>query len=272
MLMTKHRRLRMFLGTLETANWLMVKLALQNRVAVRTYPSSILREYLQLSNAGPWTTSTVFDFLKMSNAGNGQPHGRVTLEHVPDADLATPISELAFMALITRAVSPAAIFEIGTFNGRTALNFAINSPEDCVVYTLDLPEGGDVPADVNVGLGSADQHLLATRRVGSDYRGRDEAAKIKQLFGDSREFDFTPYYGKMDIVFVDGGHTYEIAASDTEQAIRMCRPGGVIIWHDFANYGSYHDVTRAILDRLPPKEIVQLENSQLAAYWKPSER
>ena len=41
----------------------------------------------------------------------------------------------------TRALEPTCIFEIGTFRGRTAMNFALNSPETCRVFTLDLPPG-----------------------------------------------------------------------------------------------------------------------------------
>ena len=33
--------------------------------------------------------------------------------------------------------------------------------------------------------------------------------------------------------------------------MRMCRPGGVIVWHDWANFGEYHDVMRAVLDLAP---------------------
>jgi predicted O-methyltransferase YrrM len=36
---------------------------------------------------------------------------------------------------VTRALAPGIIFEIGTFRGRAALNFALNSPEHCRVFT-----------------------------------------------------------------------------------------------------------------------------------------
>ena len=40
-----------------------------------------------------------------------------------------------------------------------------------------------------------------------------------------------------------------------------------MIWHDFANFGDYHDVTRAILDVLPDNEVYQIEDTQLAVHW-----
>ncbi len=51
----------------------------------------------------------------------------------------TPIDELAYLALITAIKQPKFIFEIGTYKGRTALNFALNSPPDAIIYTMDLP-------------------------------------------------------------------------------------------------------------------------------------
>ena len=35
-------------------------------------------------------------------------------------------------------------------------------------------------------------------------------------------------------MFVDGAHAYSYVKSDTEKALRMIRPGGVIVWHDFS--------------------------------------
>lgn len=57
--------------------------------------------------------------------------------------------------------------------------------------------------------------------------------------------------------------------SDTRNALAMLRPGGVVIWDEFANYGDYHDVTRAVLDEVPADKIVQIAHTQLAAYRMP---
>jgi hypothetical protein len=49
----------------------------------------------------------------------------------------------------------------------------------------------------------------------------------------------------------------------------MLRPGGVVLWHDFALYGDYNDVTRAVVSLVPSDELFQIANSQLAYYRKP---
>ena len=144
------------------------------------------------------------------------------------------------------------------------MNFALNASEDCVVYTLDLP-----PDDRSAAIeatNSADAGIIRSSQTGIDYQGKDVAGKIKQLYGDSMSFDFSPYFGKMDIVFVDGAHHYAAVESDTKNALRMAKPGGVVIWHDFANYGDYNDVTRAVLANVPPGEVIQIEDTQFAIY------
>lgn len=168
------------------------------------------------------------------------------------------------MALITRALKPRKIFEIGTFRGRTALNFALNSCEECVIYTLDLPAG-----EMGDTLAAADNRLTHMREPDADYRDSDVSHKIQQLYGDSATYDFSPYADNIDIVFVDGGHTYDLVVNDTKVALSMCRSGGMILWHDFANYGDYNDVTRGILDTIPRGRVIQIERSELAAYRVP---
>lgn len=47
------------------------------------------------------------------------------------------ISELAILAaLAERCRDGSNIFEIGTFDGRTTLNLALNAPESCNIHTL----------------------------------------------------------------------------------------------------------------------------------------
>ena len=47
--------------------------------------------------------------------------------------------ELLILNNLVRTCTPKNIFEIGNFNGRTTLNFALNSPAEAKIYTLDLP-------------------------------------------------------------------------------------------------------------------------------------
>ena len=262
MILARSKLVREIVGVLETGNFLLVKLLLQDAAKARSFPGLVFRDYMKLAGRGRWLSKSMEELFPDFRGD------RIVVEHVTSEGIATPLDELAYLALVTKIVRPAAIFEIGTFRGRTALNFALNSPPDCTVFTLDLPpEGGHAEATDEAH--AADRALIHASAPGADYRGKDVEHKIEQLYGNSLSFDFSPYFGRMDIVFVDGAHHYEAAKSDSENALRMLRPGGLAIWHDFANYGDYNDVTRAVLASVPAPEVVQIEDTQLALYRKP---
>jgi predicted O-methyltransferase YrrM len=158
------------------------------------------------------------------------------------------VSELAVLAKAAASVPPQqAIIEIGTFDGRTTLNLAINSAANVPVITLDLPDNHKPKFPMNIG-----EYRLAQKPIsGMRYRNcspiwAKDAARIVQLLGDSAAFDWSPYHGKAGLVFVDGSHTYDNVRNDCEVAFRLVAPGGMIIWHD---YGVWEDVTR-VLDEL----------------------
>lgn len=136
--------------------------------------------------------------------------------------------ELATLAALVRCTQPRLIFEIGTFVGRTTRLFALNSPPDCRVVTLDLPQ----PAVKHV--------------VGQDFQGTAEAVKITQVHADSRIADYSPWKAQCDIVWVDANHDYEFVLSDTNAAFSLCRPGGWIAWHDYRHSAWWSGVTQVV--------------------------
>ena len=150
--------------------------------------------------------------------------------------------ELFILVELLQSTQPTACFEIGTFDGRSTLNMAANTPEGAVIYTLDLPRE-QIDSTV-FQLNPADLGVVEKDISGARYRGTEWDHKIQQLYGDSAAFDYTPYKGKVDFVFVDGSHTYDYVLSDSRNAISLLRNGkGVILWHD---YPSTPSVLRAL--------------------------
>jgi len=152
--------------------------------------------------------------------------------------------ELVLLAKLLRSCRPRAVFEIGTFDGRTTLNLAANCPGDAWVYTLDLPRGA--MGSTRLPLEPGERSFIDKAASGARYVGTDCEKKIVQLYGDSAAFDFSPFVDRMDFVFVDGSHSYEYVLQDSRQAVGLLRGGrGMVVWHD---YDGWEGVTRALND------------------------
>jgi predicted O-methyltransferase YrrM len=178
---------------------------------------------------------------------------RLSLAHIPDRpDMVMPLKETLVIAAICQWLQPRRAFEIGTYTGTTTLAIAMNSPEDAKICTLDLPSQED---------GNT------TTLVGSAYRETAAAKNVNQLYGDSSIFDFQPYHGAMDLVLVDGNHQYEFAKVDSANALRMTRPGGVIIWDDYLwdeKYPECAGVTRCLDELIKAHDIANIADTRLA--------
>lgn len=142
--------------------------------------------------------------------------------------------ELAVINALVAAFRPENCFEIGTFDGRTTVNIAANLVASGQVYTLDLPASEH--AKTRLPLAHGDDQFICKPVSGSQFSGTPWAGRITQLYGDSATFDFSPYAGQMDLVFVDGAHSYAYVKNDTRMALRLLRPtGGMILWHDYGS-------------------------------------
>jgi len=87
-----------------------------------------------------------------------------------------------------------------------------------------------------VALELTDPQLFEQWERGRDFLGTPEAERIDQLFGDSAHFDFTPFFGGVDVAYIDGSHSYTYVKSDSENAFRMIGPEGTVLWDDYPHY------------------------------------
>ena len=155
------------------------------------------------------------------------------------------LSELAVLAKAAALVPPGQeIVEIGTFDGRTTLNLAVNSAPTSRVFTIDLPAKTQTKLPLRAGEREFIDKPVSGERYGKcPAPWRDASAKIVQFLGDSAAYDWLAHYGKAGLVFVDGSHSYQYALSDSELAFRLAGPGAMIVWHD---YGVWKGVTQAL--------------------------
>jgi predicted O-methyltransferase YrrM len=175
-----------------------------------------------------------------------------------------PHGEAYMLALIVAYLSPRRIFEIGTGTGEATMLMARQAPE-AEIDTLDLGN-----ATATLGTGRADAPLEA-EPVGEAFRDLEISRRITQHLGDSATFDFSPFRNTMDLVVVDGAHTRRYVRADSDSALSLVRPGGVIVWDDC--HLMHPGVGQALLDvRRGGHDIVRLSSSRLAVLWTPGVR
>jgi predicted O-methyltransferase YrrM len=172
------------------------------------------------------------------------------------------LADLITLAQVVRHRTFDRMVEIGTFRGYTTYHLALNSRPSAHVYTLDLPAAGIPTAALEL----TDLVFINKPISGEWFRNTDCEPKITQLLGDSASFDYSAYEGRMDFVFVDGGHSYEYAMADSLTARKLLVPGGVIMWHDYPTYPGVW----ACLDRLSrewPGKLWWIDGTALVV-WK----
>src|SRR3989344_2419944 len=142
--------------------------------------------------------------------------------------------EIKVLATLCRALNPKKALEIGTFKGRTTVNLAKNTSPKTRIYTLNLPQE------------------KCDFQVGKWFKDTPYAKKIKQIFHDSKTFDFSTL-PKMDFIFVDGGHDYSTVKKDTQSALNILDSGGTIVWHDvdICHLGS----TKAVFEQVKKNNL-----------------
>ena len=155
------------------------------------------------------------------------------------------LGELAVLASAAAALRAGdEIIEIGTFDGRTTLNLAINAPAQYRVFTLDLPPDAAPKFDLAPGERAYVEKPRSGRRfLQAPPEWAAAAGRITQLIGDSATYDWSPHTGRAGLVFVDGSHAYDYVSADSNTAFRLVANKGMVIWHD---YGVWEGVTRAL--------------------------
>jgi predicted O-methyltransferase YrrM len=178
----------------------------------------------------------------------------------------TTLFELNCILMGMREVDAKRALEIGTFDGNTTLNIAANLPEGGGVVTIDLPV--DAKTDYAIEVKSDDLRNVTDRAtVGIQFKGHALERRIEQVFGDSATLDWSKLGGPFDFAFIDGCHDYNYVKSDTDRALTVVRPGGMIMWHDYA---LMEPVSRAVDEyRWRIERLSAIEGTRIAVGWVP---
>ena len=164
----------------------------------------------------------------------------IALSEFDYVDGNTSLYELCVINSLVKKYRPENILEIGTFDGRTALNMALNTEGTGKVYTLDLP--GTLKDNTRFALLDDEQLYVEKQQSGARIKDSNMGNKIIQLYGDSASYDFNEL-PPVNFIFIDGSHAYDYVISDSLKSQEKIEPDGIIVWHD---YGVWVGVTNAI--------------------------
>ena len=150
----------------------------------------------------------------------------------------TPI-DLALLKGLARSKADCMYFEIGTWRGESVANVASVSKE-CV--TLNL-------SDEDLLKMGMDKNYVGLHRFFSK-----DLKNVIHIQGNSQTFNYSDYYKRFDLIFIDGDHHYESVKNDTMNAFRLLKDDdSVIVWHDYGHNPDdvRWDVLKGILDGTP---------------------
>lgn len=151
--------------------------------------------------------------------------------------ITTTSAEKAILAAAVDATKASRVLEIGAFHGKTTavLSHAVRKHGGHVVV-VDPMKWASAPADLLERIGGWFQRSNYERSFWSSTRAgaHDNVVLIRALSTDptllARKNDLL--LREFDLIFIDGGHTYSIVASDLAQWGARVRPGGRILLHD----------------------------------------
>lgn len=142
-------------------------------------------------------------------------------------------SELRRFVEMVAERKPQTIMEIGTCYGGTLFPIARVSASDATIISLDFPSG-DSGGDYSrlhrrilrrLPLSSQRLHI-----VWADSHSQKTGEQIRQLVD-----------RPLDLLFIDGDHSYEGVRQDFEMYAPLVRPGGLIAFHDIAESNNSYD-------------------------------
>jgi protein-L-isoaspartate O-methyltransferase len=186
----------------------------------------------------------VINLRKLFDDFSTQP---ITLTELPVGPWSSPIGDVVMLAKIAMCLRPKRVLEIGSFRGYTAKLLAEHTGPDSRIVALDRDP-----------------------RHGELYRGAALSAKIERRLGEvnAGAFALDPRQS-YDLIFVDADHTYAAVKHDTEVVLPLLAPSGMLVWHDYANWGRFskkNGVPEALHELAQTLPIAAVGGSWLAAY------
>jgi hypothetical protein len=175
-----------------------------------------------------------------------------------------PGIDSAYAGAIVKAMQPRTILVIGEHKGHLTKYLAECPSDDCLIITLDLPQSIRDRESVTP-LDKINNCFVnySENQIGEAWRGTAVADRIIGLAGDSTSSAAAKVFkllnGLIDLVVVDGDHSYESVVKDLTTAKDLLSDKGVILVDDFWKPARLFEVTEAALR-------VRRENPEISSW------
>ena len=161
------------------------------------------------------------------------------------------------------------IFEFGTCSGKTTYLMGLNSSSDASIVSITLN-----PNELNNIKKEDKDNKVSFRNIIHEsmyekflFSGKEVEKKIKIICKNSLNLEHSEYKSQMDLIFIDGGHTYSVVKSDSEKSFEMLNTNGIILWHDYVpGKRSAKDVVKYINEISKQKKIYKIKNTSLCFF------
>jgi len=160
-------------------------------------------------------------------------------------------SEIAGLLEFVAALDPKTVLEIGTSNGGSLFLFARAAAHDALIVSVDLPDGefgGGYPrwrGSPYQAFAADGQHIQLLR---ADSHEPQTLETVRAALGRRQ----------VDVLFIDGDHTYAGVKQDYETYSPLVRDGGVI---------AFHDIVPPNPDGPKPMEDFDLQSGEVSMLW-----
>jgi cephalosporin hydroxylase len=174
----------------------------------------------------------------------GKLSGSMTPEKLVDFSLKWPAirpvqtrSEIVEYAHLVAELHPATVLEIGTYRGGTLFIHSRLATPDATLISIDLPGSplgriwrwAHTPIFNRFTRRGQNLHLLR-----ADSHHRETQSRVSELLKGRQ----------VDLLFIDGDHSYAGVRADFEMYSPFVCPGGVVAFHDIAVQPPPSDVAR----------------------------
>lgn len=133
--------------------------------------------------------------------------------------------EIVDFLKLAKELNPKVILEIGTGSGGTLFLYTTIAAPEASIISIDLPKpsiGAGYPAFKATLFKSFEWNGQRIHLLRADSHDFNTLAEIRTILSDCQ----------VDLLFIDGDHSYEGVKKDFEMYSPLVRKGGVVVFHD----------------------------------------